>query len=82
MANLFTGNIISNREYVDLEEASGVTLTNGNWYQIQFHNKGYIREGEIGEGFLITFPEPFKFKYKGETIYICSETKCKINLAE
>lgn len=82
MANLYTGYVESNKEYVDLQEATGVTFTNGNSYQIQFQNKGYIRAGEIGEGFLINFLEPFDLNYKGDDIYVCSETKLKINISE
>lgn len=82
MANLYTGYIESNGEYVDIEEATGLTFTVDTVYQIQFQNKGYLREGEIGEGFLVNFLEPLTFKYDGDPVYVCSCTKVKVNIAE
>ena len=81
MANLYTGYIESNGEYVDLEEATGLTFTQDTTYQIQYQNKGYLREGEVGEGFLINFLEPITIKYVGDTIYLMGCTKVKVNFA-
>ena len=82
MANLYSGVIKSNGKYIDLSVASGITFQNGQDYQIQFFNKGFIREGEIGEGFAVYQADPFTVRYKGDPIYVCSTTKLEINVAE
>lgn len=82
MANLWTGEVISNNEYIDLATASGVTFENGKRYQIQFFNKGFIREGNIGEGFDVYEAKPFTLEYKGDTVYVCGTSKVKVNIAE
>ena len=82
MANLYTGNVVSNGEYVDISEASGIVFEIGKDYQIQFFNKGYIREGETGEGFCIYKSDPFTLRYTGGTVYVCGETKIGINIAD
>ena len=82
MANLFTGTVKSNNKYVDLSVVSGVVFEDGKDYQIQFFNKGYIREGEEGKGFCIFNAEPFTIRYTGSPIYVCTTTSMEINVAE
>ena len=82
MANLYSGIVKSNGKYIDLSVISGVAFEVGKDYQIQFFNKGFVREGEIGEGFRIFDATPFTIKFKGAPIYVCSETKLQLNLAE
>lgn len=83
MANLYSGIIESNGEYIDLGEASGVSFEAGKDYQIQFFNKGYIREGEIGTGFRIFQADPFTLRYTGGySVYVCSVGNLEINIAE
>ena len=42
MANLYSGTIGCNGNYVDLSTETGVEFENGHDYQVQFFNKGYI----------------------------------------
>ena len=44
MANLYSGIIKSNGDYKDLSVESGIAFEVGKDYQIQFSNKGYIRD--------------------------------------
>ena len=82
MANLYSGVIKSNGKYIDLSVVSGVVFQMDHDYQIQFSNKGFIREGEIGTGFNIYEAVPFTIKFKGDPIYVCSTTKLEVNIAE
>lgn len=82
MGNLYSGKIKSNGKYVDLSAVTGVTFVDGNDYQIQFLNQGYIREGIEGSGFFMTSIEPFSLRYKGEAVYVCSTKELGINIAE
>jgi len=83
MANLYSGTIKSNGRYIDLAQATGITFVTGNIYQIQFYNKGYIREGMSNDtGFYISSIEPFSLKYTGDPIYVQSNTNLQINIAE
>jgi hypothetical protein len=82
MANLFSGIIKSNGEYKDLSVESGIAFEVGKDYQIQFFNKGYIREGEEGTGFCIYEAVPFTLRFKGDPVYVQSATKIEVNIAE
>ena len=82
MANLYSGIIKSNGNYKDLSVESGIAFEVGKDYQIQFSNKGFIREGEIGEGFDIFEATPFTIRFTGAPIYVCSTGKIKVNIAE
>ena len=82
MANLYSGIIKSNGRYLDLSVETGVVFETGKEYQIQFFNKGFIREGEIGTGFNVYEASPFTVLYKGDPIYVCSTGKLEINVAE
>jgi len=82
MTNLYSGSIKSNGEYIDLQEATGVSFVVGNYYQLQFFNQAYIREGEEGDGFFITFLYPFTIEYKGGKVYVKSAKNLGINIAE
>lgn len=82
MANLYSGIIKSNGRYLDLSAETGITFEVGKNYQIQFSNKGFIREGEIGTGFNIYEAVPFTIQFKGDPIYVCSVGKLEVNVAE
>lgn len=82
MANLYSGKIQSNGEYINLAEATGLTFEEGVSYQIQFLNQGYIREGEEGTGFLVTSIDPFSFSVKNSNVYVRSIEDLGINIAE
>lgn len=82
MANLYSGIIKSNGDYKDLSVESGVAFEVGKDYQIQFSNKGYIREGETGLGFCIYEAVPFTLRFKGDPVYVCSTGKLEVNIAE
>lgn len=82
MANLYSGIIKSNGRYLDLSAETGVVFEVGKDYQIQFFNKGFIREGNIGTGFNVYEATPFTVQYKGDPIYVCSTGKLEINVAE
>jgi hypothetical protein len=82
MANLYSGTIKSNGRYLDLSAETGIVFEVGKRYQIQFCNKGYIREGEIGTGFTVFEANPFTLEYKGDPVYVCSTGKLEINVAE
>ena len=82
MANLYSGIIKSNGNYKDLSVEAGIAFEVGKDYQIQFFNKGYIREGEIGTGFCIYDANPFTIRFTGAPVYVCSTGKLEINLAE
>lgn len=82
MANLYSGIIKSNGEYKDLSVESGIAFEVGKDYQIQFFNKGYIREGETGVGFNIYEAVPFTLRFKGDPVYVCSVGKIEVNIAE
>lgn len=82
MANLYSGVIKSNGRYLDLSAETGVVFEVGKDYQIQFFNKGFIREGEIGTGFNVYEAAPFTVKFKGDPVYVCSTGKLEINVAE
>ena len=82
MANLFSGIIKSNGNYKDLSVESGVVFEVGHDYQIQFSNKGFVREGEKGVGFNIYEAVPFTIRFKGDPLYVCSTGKLEVNIAE
>ena len=82
MAYLYSGIIKSNGDYKDLSVESGVAFEVGKDYQIQFFNKGYIREGETGVGFCIYEAVPFTLRFKGDPVYVSSAGKIEINIAE
>ena len=82
MANLYSGTIKCNGNYVDLSVVSGVSFVAGQDYQIQFANKGYIREGSEGKGFCIFEGDPFTLRYKGDPVFVSSVGKLEINIAE
>ena len=49
--------------------------------QIQFFNKGYIREGEEGTGFRVYEGLPVTIKYQGIPVYVSSAGKLEVNIA-
>lgn len=81
MANLCTKTISTNGEYITLAEATGITFTVGNNYVIQIQNVAYLREGEIGEGFMINDPAPIPYKAREDELYIKAQN-CKVNISE
>jgi hypothetical protein len=71
MANLATIEVNTNGEYLDLAELADITFTSGNAYAIQIQtNITYLREGDEGEGFLVTSPKPIQFTAGDDTLYI------------
>lgn len=82
MANLGTFEIACNGEYKDIAQETGVTFSNGNIYYIQYYNKGFFREGDLGKGFVICQADPIGIEYKGDTLYVCSSGTIEINIAE
>lgn len=83
MANLATISVKTNGEYQNLGELAGVTFTSGNKYQIQvqFQKPVYLREGSIGEGFIVPDGDPFTWECQGDTLYINAEYAI-VNIAE
>ena len=82
MANLYSGTVKSNGRYLDLSVESGIAFEVDHDYQIQFFNKGYVREGDEGKGFYIFESTPFTIRFKGDPIYVCSAGKLDINIAD
>ncbi len=82
MANLYTGKIKCNNKYKEVGVETGVTFEAGKKYQLQLLNVGYIREGEVGEGFLINSSEPFIYECKGYNLWVCSSSSIGINIAD
>ena len=84
MANLWTGMIDTNDEYVKLETASEQTFVDKTVYTIQIQNTAWIREGEDGEGFIITSNKPFTMTYdENEDIYIKTGFQsCIVNISD
>lgn len=72
MANLATIKVKTGGEYVDLAELAEVTFSSGSEYQIQvqFQKPVYLREGSLGEGFLVPDIKPTTWKCQGDTLYI------------
>lgn len=70
MANLWTGSVKTNGEYQKLEELADVTFQNGNSYTIQIQNMAYLREGTVGEGFLVNSDIPFTYTAGADDLYI------------
>ena len=82
MTNLYTGTIKCNNKYKDVTAETGIVFETGKNYQLQLLNIGYIREGEVGKGFLINSSEPFVYACKGSTLYISSSNTITINIAD
>lgn len=81
MANLFTGVIETNGEYVTLAEATDLTFTEGNKYSIQIQNMAHLREGTVGEGMLVDSLVPITYTATSDDLYIESNS-CVVNIAE
>lgn len=83
MANLATITVKTNGAYADLSELADVTFTSGNKYQIQvqFQKPVYLREGSVGEGFIVPNCDPFTWECQGDTLYINADY-AKVNIAE
>lgn len=81
MANLWTGRIETNGEYVKLAEATGLTFTSGNKYSIQIQNMAHLREGTVGEGVLINDITPITYTATSDDLYIEAQS-CVVNIAE
>ena len=81
MANLFTGVIETNGEYINLSEATDVTFTSGNKYSIQIQNMAHLREGTIGEGMLVDTLTPITYIAGSDDLYIESNS-CVVNIPE
>ena len=81
MANLFTGRISTDGEYVTLAEAADLTFTVGGKYVIQVQNVAYLREGTVGEGFMVNDPTPIPYTAEEDELYINAQN-CNVNIAE
>ena len=83
MANLATVTVKTSGEYLDLGELADVTFSSGNKYQIQvqFQKPVYLREGSVGEGFIVPNEDPFTWECQGDTLYINAEYAI-VNIAE
>lgn len=83
MANLATITVKTSGEYLDLGELADVTFSSGNKYQIQVQSQKpvYLREGSIGEGFIVPGSDPFTWVCQGDTLYINAEYAI-VNIAE
>lgn len=83
MANLATITVKTNGEYQNLSELANVTFSSGNKYQIQvqFQKPVYLREGSIGDGFIVPDNDPFTWECQGDTLYINAEYAI-VNIAE
>lgn len=73
MTNLYSGTINTRGQYQNLATLTGLTFTVGTKYTIQIQNSAYIREGEVGNGFLISNIKPFILDYKGGDVFIKTE---------
>ena len=69
MANLYTDSLEFDG-YKTITELTGVTFTPGTVYTIQIQNAAYIREGQDGDGFLITDNKPFQYTASNDDLYI------------
>lgn len=84
MANLYTG-ALEFDGYKTVTELTGVSFTEGNTYTIQISNSAYIREGELGAGFLVSDNKPFQYIASSEDLYIrrlAPQGVIVINIAE
>lgn len=71
MANLATIEVNTAGQYSDLATLASVTFTADNVYCLQIQtNKAYLREGDDGEGFLVTSPKPIQYTAGTDTLYI------------
>lgn len=70
MANLGTFNIDTHGAYDTLTNLTGLTFTSGNRYSLQVQNTAYVREGTLGEGFLIDNTSPFDWIAGEDDLYI------------
>ena len=79
MANLFSGRINTEGQYLDLSQLSGIDFTVGTVYTIQIIYSGWIREGETGLGFNVS-SQPFQWTADNNTLYVKGEFS--INIAD
>ena len=86
MANLFSGTIATDGEYVKVSDVTEIQFTPDTIYTIQIHNparirSACIREGTIGTGFYIFDDKPFQYKAGLEDLYIKTDGSF-INIAD
>ena len=83
MANLYSGSIQTNGDYITLSEATDLTFTAGNKYTIQIQNLAYLREGTTGGGFLINSTIPITYTATSDDLYIKTNYQpAVVNIAE
>lgn len=83
MANLYTGSIQTNGDYVTLASATSLTFTEGNKYSIQIQNPAYLREGTTGKGFFVNSDVPITYTATSDDLYIKTDFQsCIVNIAE
>ena len=83
MANLATIEVKTAGDYEDLATLADVTFSSGNKYQIQvqFQKPVYLREGSVGDGFIVPNCDPFTWECQGDTLYIKADYAI-VNIAE
>lgn len=71
MANLWTGTVDTQGEYENLATLASISFTADTTYTIQSHQGNYyLREGETGEGFLLTNLEKVQYTAGVDDLYI------------
>lgn len=87
MANLWTGTVDTNGEYVNLETISELTFTADTTYTIQsLTGEYFLREGETGDGFIIQPQEKVQYTAGVDDLYIKTlpiySGRVKVNIAD
>ena len=70
MANLGTWTLKNDNEYHTLADITGLTIAEGAVYTIQMRETAFVREGEAGEGILISQNERFQYTANTDALYI------------
>lgn len=83
MANIYTAKH-KFKGYKTLAELTGLTFTVGEKYKLQLQGVCYMREGTIGEGFLVAVTDPIQYTVEPDELYLaCVEGRSfKINIAK
>lgn len=87
MANLWTGTVDTQGEYVNLETISELTFTADTTYTIQsLTGEYFLREGETGDGFIIQPQEKVQYTAGVDDLYIKTlpiySGRVKVNIAD
>lgn len=83
MSNLYTGEINTQGEYVNLAQIAGITFTQDTTYAFQIQNAAWLREGTEGKGFLFNKDKGYNWTCKGDDLYIRTTlSPAIVNIAE